>query len=518
MIHDESPGINPPEDGPAVNGACAAEAEGRAGGVEPAFVPAGPWRKANPKGFETQWLDAQPLGVAGRPEHARLPYQIARGLMEVFGKACHRGKPTCGANSLLKQDMAPWLEDCDPPWPEELVKRCIADAIRDREKAHAEEERLEKAYEIECLFYHTPTELLLDADDEQEDWVRWLVEGVLPEQQPAVLGGPLKSLKTSTAVDLAVSVATGAPFLGVFRVPEPKHVTLFSGESGEPVIRETVRRVCAAKGVRPADVEARLRVFFKLPRLDDPGDLERLTFILRYHKARLVVLDPLYRCLLTSGAGNATSLYSMGPILERVGEACLGAGCTPVLVHHSGKNLPAGKPMQLDDLAFAGLPEFARAWVLLSRRKEYDPARPGEHDLIMNYGGCAGHSGVRAVRVSEGELQPDFTGRRWEVTVRPLEEAGQDGGKPRARKARPGAAVERNAQAVREAIVALRKARGAWVRRKRVQTRTGLSGNSLGAAIAWLEGRGALEVRRKPAKWGRGEVHYLRLTGAWEVS
>src|SRR6516164_11082089 len=68
---------------------------------------------------------------------------------------------------------------------------------------------------------------------EEKDFPReWLVEQILVGGQPGVIGGPKKGMKTSIALDLAVSLASGTPFLGVFAVPMRMRVGVISGESG----------------------------------------------------------------------------------------------------------------------------------------------------------------------------------------------------------------------------------------------------------------------------------------------
>lgn len=53
----------------------------------------------------------------------------------------------------------------------------------------------------------------------------WLVRNVLFRGEPAVVCGPQKALKTNTVIDLAVSLASGLPFLGQFDVPKRNRVS-----------------------------------------------------------------------------------------------------------------------------------------------------------------------------------------------------------------------------------------------------------------------------------------------------
>jgi len=67
----------------------------------------------------------------------------------------------------------------------------------------------------------------------------------------------------------------------------------------------------------------------------------------------------------------------------------------------------------------AGFGEFARQWVLLSRREAYQ-AGTGLHHLWMNLGGSAGASSRWALNINEG-IYPD---RFWNVDLQDSEEGG----------------------------------------------------------------------------------------------
>jgi replicative DNA helicase len=252
---------------------------------------------------------------------------------------------------------------------------------------------------------------------------QWLVPQLLLEGESAIIGGPKKTLKTTLLIDLAVSLATGSPFLGSFDVPQPYSVALFSGESGPGTLQETARRVCASKGLKLAECE-NLLWGPRLPSLSDDKDLEKLAEFLKEKKVQVVILDPLYLCLTARGSTlSATNLFDMGPRLLRVAKTCLAEGATPVFAHHIGKSAGArrarhGDPAELDDLAYAGVAEFARQWLLVSRREEYEPGT-GHHELWLKCGGSAGHGGLYEIDVEEGRLDLHLGGRVWDVTVRP---------------------------------------------------------------------------------------------------
>lgn len=162
----------------------------------------------------------------------------------------------------------------------------------------------------------------------------------------------------------------------------PVRIGVLNGESGPATVQEALRRICEEKEVSLGAILHNLFWGFELPRLDDDMDLILFSEQIVAQRLEVVIIDPLYLCLLGSGGGqNAANLFDVGPLLSAVTRACLNAGATPILVHHATK--AAGqihRPPDLDNLAFAGIQEFARQWILLSRRETYAPGN-GLHRL-----------------------------------------------------------------------------------------------------------------------------------------
>jgi AAA domain len=186
---------------------------------------------------------------------------------------------------------------------------------------------------------------------------RWLIQGLWPADAYGVLAAQEKAGKTWAALDLAVSVASGRPWLDHFACPSPGPVLVFLGEGGE---RATVRRIEAiatAKGVDPGQLADQLRLCFRVPRLAAPGAGSELAAIqaeLDAHPAALVVLDPLY---LAAAGASGSNLYDMGAVLQAIQGVCQAAGCALLVVTHWNKT---GDGRGADRISGAGPAAWAR--------------------------------------------------------------------------------------------------------------------------------------------------------------
>ncbi len=288
-----------------------------------------------------------------------------------------------------------------------------------------------KPVEPEAARYRLETVNAVDFVN-QKIKLEWAVTGLLVLGQPALVGGPLKALKTTIAIDLAISMATGMHFLGYrqFTVPKPLRVCLLSGESGAPTIQRTIKYQMDARyntnanGKWRPKVLENLYVGFRLPQFSVPESLAATEELLAEGKFDVVFVDPLYLSLL---AGNrkaqAGNMFDMGPIYMQVSELAQKYAVTPILLHHFPKGKGQARdrrssgPADLSDLAFAGAGEFARQWVLISRRAAYD-IETGTNKLWLSVGGSVGFSSCWAIDVVQGVMNSDFGGLKWDVTLR----------------------------------------------------------------------------------------------------
>lgn len=248
------------------------------------------------------------------------------------------------------------------------------------------------------------------------DTATWMIDGVLREGEAAAICAPKKCLATTVAIELAVSVASETQFLGYFPTAGHRRAAYLSGPARQNEVRTKARRVCAARDLDPAACDIDWQ--FHMPRGGHPTDLDRLAAGLERRRVGLVIIDPLFLLLRGCPDVSASNVYEIGAVFESVAECCLRAGATPVLVHHAVKaagRTVSGRPLSLEDLAFAGIGEVARQWILLNRAAEFDPVK-GRHELNMAVGGSTGNAATWRLVVEEGAAG---VARGWQVQVEP---------------------------------------------------------------------------------------------------
>jgi len=161
---------------------------------------------------------------------------------------------------------------------------------------------------------------------------RWLVEGFWSERAVGIVGGEPKCCKSFLALDLAVSVASGTPFLRRFAVHRPGRVLLFCAEDSQVVVRARLEGIALAAGVDFAALEVFVITAPSL-RLDLPDHRKRLQETVEAVGPRLLVLDPFVR--LHRVDENVAA--DVAPLLEHLRALERHFGVAVALVHHARK-------------------------------------------------------------------------------------------------------------------------------------------------------------------------------------
>lgn len=172
----------------------------------------------------------------------------------------------------------------------------------------------------------------------------WLVEGWWTRQSHGIVAGEPKSFKSTLALDLMVSIASGKPFLGQFEVVEKGPVLLVQNENASWIIKDRLTKIRASKGLigkveRINDTRFNVTFPPELPihyvnqqGFNFSNEEHRLLLeqaILEI-KPKLLVLDPLY--LLFDGDIN--SAKELNPILGWLLQLKEKYNLSLMMIHH----------------------------------------------------------------------------------------------------------------------------------------------------------------------------------------
>ncbi len=170
---------------------------------------------------------------------------------------------------------------------------------------------------------------------------QWLIEGLWSEQAVGILGGEPKCCKSFLALDIAVSVASGAACLRQFPVRRAGKVLLFPAEDSLAVVRQRLEGIAGAAQVSfpalPVEV-----ITAPALRLDTPIDRQRLSDTVQNLQPILLILDPLIR-LHRVDENDATQIATL---LSYLRELQRKFQLAVLLVHHARKDSNASRPGQ----------------------------------------------------------------------------------------------------------------------------------------------------------------------------
>jgi hypothetical protein len=171
--------------------------------------------------------------------------------------------------------------------------------------------------------------------------IPWLIEELWTDQAVGILGGEPKCCKSFLALDIALSVASGAPCLRRYPVRRAGPVVYFPAEDSLAIVRQRLDGLAAAANLALTDLPLHVITAVTL-RLDLPPDRLRLEETLRSIKPVLLVLDPFIR--LHQRDENDAS--HMAPLLGFLRQLQRQFHLAVVLVHHAKKDGGSLRPGQ----------------------------------------------------------------------------------------------------------------------------------------------------------------------------
>ncbi|PQO25162.1 hypothetical protein C5Y96_25990, partial [Blastopirellula marina] len=217
----------------------------------------------------------------------------------------------------------------------------------------------------------------------------WLFANVLTKNEPAVIVGPSKTLKSSLAVDLCAALVSGDKFLGEFAAEKMFRVGFVGANDKQTQLADLAARWSAAREENRSLENLQWYMTGEEPAA--PENLESLRKWIEKFELEVVVIDPL-RLGSTNKRKQAEAIAALVACISK-------AGATPILCVQTRKEM---KPGKLDASILAGSLDFAQQWLMVNRREAYQ-CGSGLHKLWFSIGGYAGQGGEWGVDVDEGK-------------------------------------------------------------------------------------------------------------------
>lgn len=344
----------------------------------------------HPNGNRYEWVKRGPLGVFPR-ELLDIPSTSqTKGdnwITEALRGVSEGGRnDTCarlagyffkkGMNAdIVETLLLEWNERNDPPLPIREVRT----TIKSIERNHAIQGQTFTRVEYDDTTGSETTESNGNGFEimKMTDYVKgyggegtsWLVSDWLPDKSITFLVSPPESYKTWILLDLAVSVASGVPFLGQFAVAQTGPTLIIQQEDSHTGLTDRLALIIEQKMQANADIDGDVWQIPTIPdlpiyihpsrmlRFDNKMVVEELEKQIEILRPKVVMIDPLYST--TSSTDNYMSnLANQMMVLKAWRDKY---GCSFVIAHHSKKNLDPDSTAREDSWGSQFLNAFLEA-------------------------------------------------------------------------------------------------------------------------------------------------------------
>lgn len=166
--------------------------------------------------------------------------------------------------------------------------------------------------------------------------LQWIVKGVLPKAELAVVFGESGSGKTFWIFDLVMAIARGVEWRG--RKVKQGGVFYIAAE-GAQGLRNRIRAYEAENKGQVTIEDLNVQMLADAPNLTKVDDVKDVIKLARTFKPAVIVVDTLAQ---TTAGANENSGEDMGKVLSHCKQLRKHTGAMVILIHHSGKDASRG--------------------------------------------------------------------------------------------------------------------------------------------------------------------------------
>lgn len=213
----------------------------------------------------------------------------------------------------------------------------VYDWLQGREPGNAREELLHLAAEApveplsqDLMLVVSAADWLLEPEPPPPDY---LLDGVFERQDKVLIVGPTKSRKSFLAMQLALCLTAGVPFIGL-AVPHACRVLLIDLENRQDWVKRRLRKCASGLGLSSVQTGSLHIMCVRGERLDSVD--HHIENALHAYSPDVVIIDPVYKL----DPDDENDQASRKRLLAKLGELTVEIGCAVVLVHHDPKGDP----------------------------------------------------------------------------------------------------------------------------------------------------------------------------------